>query len=407
MRDLAYCVHGAGHLFSARRQRLRPRLRSPDANRAARERSPGVCRSDTASSRSVPSPPKGPDQGSVVEHGKVKHCEGPDRNPVASLSFPLRGTCADTSLAVWHASACLAGIAGIGGSLHEPHRAGQCRYSVRRSIAALGRSVSRSVPGAGSAHTRTLGRRPSLPPCPDRKYGGRRGTKGRGPERPASCLNCQSVSGSDKTVADYATARTRTAFAGETASRFAARPADQRTSSETACGKGHEMTPPRYRIRSHPGWKDLANRPLPDAQRRTGGADLRVDKAPGTHEMPTNTAFRPRRNSSFSETKLLITYQAQLPVARPRWHGVRRLRGDLAAGLTVVMPASATFRARPAIVSAPGLSLVRNQDEACALRRIVSTTNSFIPLDPGCRAARQPDSTAARQNLQRCAEEAA
>ena len=61
----------------------------------------------------------------------------------------------------------------------------------------------------------------------------------------------------------------------------------------------------------------------------------------------------------------LITYQAQLPVARPRWHGVRRLRGDLAAGLTVVMPASATFRPRPAIVSAPGLSLVRNQVPSC------------------------------------------
>ena len=58
----------------------------------------------------------------------------------------------------------------------------------------------------------------------------------------------------------------------------------------------------------------------------------------------------------------LITYQAQLPVARPRSHGARRLRGDLAAGLTVVMPASATFRPRPAIVSAPGLSLVRNQE---------------------------------------------
>ena len=63
------------------------------------------------------------------------------------------------------------------------------------------------------------------------------------------------------------------------------------------------------------------------------------------------------------EERILITYQAQLPVARPRWHAVRRLRGDLAAGLTVVMPASATFRPRPAIVSAPGLSLVRNQEK--------------------------------------------
>lgn len=157
-------MHGVGCLFSAPWKCVRPRVLSLRANRALRERSPSVCRSDIASSRSVPRPPKGPDLGSVVEHAKVKHCEGPTRNPVASLSFPLRGTSPDTSAVVRHGGACLAGIAGIAGSLHEPHCVGQCRYSVRCSTGALGRSVSRSAPGVGSARTRTLVRRPSFPP---------------------------------------------------------------------------------------------------------------------------------------------------------------------------------------------------------------------------------------------------
>ena len=80
---------------------------------------------------------------------------------------------------------------------------------------------------------------------------------------------------------------------------------------------------------------------------------------------------------AYGRARLPSTLQAQLPVARPRWHGVRRLRGDLAAGLTVVMSASATFRPRPAIVSAPGLSLVRNQDHSWFLFLSTRGSSSF------------------------------
>ena len=50
-------------------------------------------------------------------------------------------------------------------------------------------------------------------------------------------------------------------------------------------------------------------------------------------------------------------------MARPRGHGFRGLRDDPPAGLTVDLPSPAPFRRRPAIVSVPGLSLVRNQEQ--------------------------------------------
>ena len=74
---------------------------------------------------------------------------------------------------------------------------------------------------------------------------------------------------------------------------------------------------------------------------------------------------RPHQRNGRQSTRILITHQAQLPVAGACWHGFRRLRDDLPAGLTVVLPSPTAFRRGPTIVSVYWMSLVRNQDRPC------------------------------------------
>ena len=58
---------------------------------------------------------------------------------------------------------------------------------------------------------------------------------------------------------------------------------------------------------------------------------------------------------------VLITYEAQLPTAGPRWQGFRRLRDDLSGWIDRRFALSNNLRHRSAIVSGPGLRIVRNQ----------------------------------------------
>ena len=92
--------------------------------------------------------------------------------------------------------------------------------------------------------------------------------------------------------------------------------------------------------------------------RRGQDYTVRLFDDSGVDDQPTVTHFPFETPANEN----LITYEAQLPTAGPRWQGFRRLRDDLSGWIDRRFALSNNLRHRSAIVSGPGLRIVRNQE---------------------------------------------